>query len=83
MNKETGEIVYFNEGKRIPEAFRPILEGEMTSKQAEESQVSKYDNKSILGKAFTGNRAERRRQEREYRRKQKKVRRDNKNKDNE
>ncbi len=39
-----------------------------TQKQKDEMLVSPFDNRSNLGKVFTGNRAERRRQEKEARR---------------
>ena len=39
-----------------------------TQKQKDEMLVSPFDNRSPLGKIFTGNRAERRRQEKEARR---------------
>lgn len=64
MNRETGEIKRFAEGETIPEMFDLIQDNQMTDKQQVEMKVSKYDNKSELGKLFTGNRAERRKLER-------------------
>lgn len=64
MNRETGEIRRFAEGEDIPDLFQMIQDEQMTDKQKVEMKVSKYDNKSELGKLFTGNRAERRRLER-------------------
>ena len=64
MNRETGEIKRFAENEAVPDMFEMIQEEQMTDKQQVEMKVSKYDNKSELGKLFTGNRAERRRLER-------------------
>jgi len=47
-----------------------------TPKQKEEMQVSKFDNRSQLGQIFTGNRKERRQQEKEARRNRRKEFRD-------
>ncbi len=44
----------------------PVEDGDMTEKQEETHHVSKFDNKSTLGKKFTGSRQVRRRKEREY-----------------
>jgi len=64
MNRETGEIKRFAENEAVPNMFYGIQEEQMTDKQKVEMAVSKYDNKSELGKIFTGNRAERRKLER-------------------
>lgn len=63
MNNETGKIEMFEDGV-IPEGFTEIFTGQMTEKQRTDMQVSEYDNKSELGKIFTGCRADRRREER-------------------
>jgi hypothetical protein len=62
MNTETGEIKEFKEGEKIPENFVEVSRKDMTNKQKESMQVSKYDSISKLGKLFYGNRKERRRQ---------------------
>lgn len=62
MNTETGEIKYFKEGEKIPKEFIPVKESQMTEKQKKNLRVSKYDSISTLGRMFTGNRKERRRQ---------------------
>ena len=64
MNRETGEIKRFAENESVPDMFEMIQEEQMTDKQKVKMAVSKYDNKSELGKLFTGNRAERRKLER-------------------
>jgi len=61
MNKETGELKDILEAQKeatekgIPfdEMFMPVENNEMTEKQKETKQVSKHDNKSVLGKKFT------------------------------
>lgn len=55
-----------NEKPAQDETLVDILEA--TQKQKEEMLVSPFDNRSPLGQIFTGNRAERRRQEKEARR---------------
>lgn len=70
MNLNTGEIRNFDdeEIKSLSDEWMELSEEDMTAKQKETMQVSKHDNKSKLGKMFTGNRAERRRQIKEARR---------------
>lgn len=46
--------------------WTPLNLDDATDKQKEEMQVSKHDNNSKLGKLFTGNRRQRRAQERAY-----------------
>lgn len=46
--------------------WTPFNLDDATDKQKEEMQVSKHDNNSKLGKLFTGNRSQRRAQERAY-----------------
>ena len=67
MNIETGEIKKFEEGEKIPKEFIEIQEDQMTKKQRATMQVSKYDSISKLGRLFAGNRKQRRRQAKEYR----------------
>lgn len=69
MNINTGEIKNFGIDDIMHEEFKPVDLNFMTSKQKEEMQVSKHDNKSKLGIMFTGCRKERRKQEREYKKK--------------
>ena len=61
MNIETGEIKEFSDKKELlkdlpSKSWTPVEEANMTEKQKEDMQVSKYDNKSDLGKLFTFNR---------------------------
>ena len=78
MNTETGlikamegrlsltqMIEKFGSKQGVPNMI-PVDNNDMTLKQKEEMQVSKFDNKSILGKKFTGSRQVRRRKEREF-----------------
>lgn len=61
MNTETGELKELEEaiaesmkeGRNFNDMFTNIGHAEMTEKQQKTKQVSKYDNKSILGKKFT------------------------------
>ena len=62
MNTETGSLLnqkgieLFKQefGERFAgEILIPVDENEMTKKQKENMQVSKHDNKSVLGKKFT------------------------------
>ena len=71
MNTETGEIKRFTAEDVIPSNFIEIKEKQMTEKQKELMQVSKHDSLSILGRLFTGSRAERRRQAKEFKRSKK------------
>ena len=73
MNIKTGEIKYFEPEDEIPEDWIQIYEGQMTKKQRETLHVSKHDSVSELGKLFTGNRAERRKQAKEHKRKLKRA----------
>jgi len=64
MNTETGELKNFDNHEALMEAMIsepliPVEESDITKKQNELMQVSKYDNKSKLGKKFTTARAER------------------------
>ena len=56
MNTETGEIRHFKEGEKIPKEFIQIYKDEMTELQKKNMQVSKFDNKSKLGKLYTSHR---------------------------
>ena len=56
MNIETGEIRQFKEGEKIPKEFVRIFEEQMTNLQKQNMQVSKFDNKSELGKLYTSHR---------------------------
>ena len=56
MDTETGEIRYFEENEKIPKKFVKIYEEQMTELQKKTEQVSKFDNKSELGKLFTSHR---------------------------
>lgn len=71
MNTETGEIEFFN---KMPEELRKkfveIKEDQMTDKQKREMRVSKFDNKSELGKLFTGHRKLTRKQKNRIKNKQ-------------
>ena len=54
MNPMTGEILNNVEMKEIMEkGLIEISEEDLTDKQKEVKQVSKYDNRSKLGKLFT------------------------------
>jgi hypothetical protein len=70
MNTETGKIEYYtdeeleNKLKLLKDSLIEVKEEDMTEKQKEEMQVSKFDNKSKLGQIFTMSRAERRKQNR-------------------
>jgi len=57
MNPGTGKIItdvefqsLFQENRQEADKFVQIEDDEMTSKQVETKQVSKHDNKSMLGK---------------------------------
>ena len=52
MNVETGKITEFDENERLQRRVIPIKRKDMTAKQKELLQVSKFDNKSVLGKTF-------------------------------
>ena len=75
MNLDTGKIRMFGKDEALE--TNEVLVGleQMTEGQKATRQVSKYDNRSELGKLFTGNRKQRREQEREWMREQKKKRR--------
>lgn len=64
MNIETGEL--YEKLRDVPQDAMdqclPIDSTQMTKKQRKNMQVSKYDSMSELGKIYTGNRKERRRQ---------------------
>ena len=77
MNTRTGEIV---QGLEIMEKlttsswqeslngvpdYIPVEQEDLTEKQKETKKVSKYDNKSILGKKFKESRQVRRKKERD------------------
>ena len=67
MDTRTGEIKYFEENKKPPEHYIKILQEQMTKKQSEEMQVSKFDNRSELGKIFTDKRKERKKKAKGFR----------------
>jgi len=48
--------------EELEETYVEIDEADMTEKQLETKQVSKYDSISVLGRQFTGNRKRRREQ---------------------
>jgi hypothetical protein len=60
MNTETGEIKNFTQEQLQqllnPEKWTEVDVKEITDKQKKEMQVSKFDNKSKLGKLFTHHR---------------------------
>ena len=69
MNSDTGQILNPEQVEAFEEIFGlkeakekliPIKDGEMTDKQEKLKQVSKHDNKSVLGKKFLGERRFRR-----------------------
>lgn len=71
MNTQTGEILDLQQRDLQNEAIIQMIENgnllpvdieKATEKQRSEMQVSKYDNISFLGKMFTGNRKDRRKQ---------------------
>ena len=73
MNTDTGELSYLTDEDMLN--FSEMLKNgnmvevdtkDMTEKQKQEMQVSKFDNNSKLGKMFYGTRKERRKQERAY-----------------
>lgn len=68
MNTDNGKIrsIESDDDKKINEIL--IANEEMTAKQSEELQVSKYDNRSKLGKKFTNARKEKKRQRKHSRR---------------
>lgn len=78
MNVDTGHLEYltmaeFEQQAKLG-AMIPVDMETATKKQKEEMQVSKHDNRSELGKVFTGSRRERRAQERAFNKQQKKSR---------
>jgi hypothetical protein len=73
MNVDTGEIRKLFEDEALLENEVLVSPDQMTARQHEEMRVSKFDNRSELGKLFTGNRKQRREQERERRREQKRL----------
>ena len=74
MHVETGRVRVLCDGEEPDRDEVFVHLEQMTEKQMETYQVSKYDNRSELGKVFTGNRKQRREQEREYLREQKRKR---------
>lgn len=54
--------MFVNKKQDSTEDFVEVDPNSMTNKQKKEMQVSKFDNKSELGKLFTMNRHERRKQ---------------------
>ena len=78
MNVDTGHLEYLTMAAFEQQAkMGALVEVDMnmaTDKQKEEMQVSKHDNRSELGKVFTGSRRERRAQERAFKKQQKKSR---------
>ena len=72
MDPDSGKIY---KGGDVPDNLVEILEEQMTARQKAEMQVSPFDNRSELGKVYTGNRKERRRQAAIARREAKKARR--------
>jgi len=77
MNTRTGEIIPLEitdllNNKIIAEEFKngdliPVDMNQATDKQKQDMQVNIHDNRSELGKIFTGNRKSRRAQEKKYR----------------
>ena len=59
MNKDTGEIENFKEHESMSKHYIEIQKDEMTTKQGKKMKVSKYDNRSKLGKKFLSNRRKR------------------------
>ena len=70
MNTETGELIEFDNDDALKSAMNElntkhdellvaVEENDMTKKQKKNMQVSKYDNKSKLGKKFKTARAKR------------------------
>lgn len=74
MDINTGELIMLGEGEGPLKSFISILQKQMTEKQKKEMQVSKFDNKSELGKLFTGNRKARRKLAAIHRKNNKKLR---------
>lgn len=70
MDTRTGKIYYDIE---TTEGLMEIKGDDITPKQLETMQVSKYDSRSVLGQMFTGCRAERRKAMKEARREQKRL----------
>jgi hypothetical protein len=71
MDTRTGMIEQFSkeEMKGLdPERYERVHREQMTAKQEELMQVSKHDNRSELGKIFTGKRKNREKRERRKRR---------------
>lgn len=71
MQKYTGKLEYFDLKSELPDEFAEVEENDITPKQKENMQVSKYDSISKLGKLFTGNRIERRKMAKNIKRKMK------------
>lgn len=78
MNVNTGHLEYLTMAEFEQQAklgsMIPVDMETATEKQKQEMQVSKHDNRSELGKVFTGSRRERRAQERAFKKQQKKSR---------
>ncbi len=60
MNDRTGEIREFVRDEPMEADFVSIERDMMTSLQEETKQVSKFDNRSVLGRKFKDARAKRR-----------------------
>jgi len=79
MDTRTGKIHEYSNNDELKKALSEnedlvkINNEDITAKQLENMQVSKHDSVSKLGKHFTGNRKERRRKAKEYKRKLKHV----------
>lgn len=72
MDTRTGEIRYgLTEAELKSGFYQQVDPNTMTEKQKKTNRVSKHDNRSVLGQMFTGNRAERRKQEKLARRQRK------------
>ena len=72
MNIDNGQIRYLSGKETTKENETPIDPNDMTKKQKEEMQISKFDNSSTLGQMWTATRKERRKQERVLRNQQRK-----------
>jgi hypothetical protein len=72
MQTDTGRIERLDEDtlkdKKKMKLYYRIQDGEMTDRQRELMQVSKYDNRSKLGKIFRAERAKKRKLHKEGRR---------------
>lgn len=60
MDTRTGQLHDFFHTVHATKDIVPVNDSDMTQKQKETRQVSKYDNISTLGKLFTGCRKQRR-----------------------